>query len=153
MVNFITGTNPVLYILMRSDLTSLNAGKAMAQASHASNAMVHKIKHSGPVPSKHIKQLFNKWEGETKQGFGTCLVLDVGSEEHMVDVINAFQTYQKNVGVKNAEYVSGIILDTTYPVMDGYITHYIAVHTCAYVFMDKNHEGLSQILEHLPLYK
>ena len=30
----------VLYILMRNDLNSLNSGKAMAQASHASNAFV-----------------------------------------------------------------------------------------------------------------
>ena len=31
---------PVLYILMRTDMTSLNAGKAMAQASHATNAFI-----------------------------------------------------------------------------------------------------------------
>ena len=32
--------NPILYILMRTDMTSLNAGKAMAQASHATNAFI-----------------------------------------------------------------------------------------------------------------
>ena len=31
---------PVLYILMRTDMDSMNPGKAMAQASHASNAFV-----------------------------------------------------------------------------------------------------------------
>ena len=30
-------TEPVLYILMRSDMVSLNPGKAMAQAAHAAN--------------------------------------------------------------------------------------------------------------------
>ena len=32
---------PVLYILMRNDMKSMNPGKAMAQASHASNAFVN----------------------------------------------------------------------------------------------------------------
>ena len=32
----------VLYILMRTDMDSLNPGKAMAQASHASNAFVYR---------------------------------------------------------------------------------------------------------------
>ena len=34
-------SNYVLYILMRQDLPSMNAGKAMAQASHASNAFIY----------------------------------------------------------------------------------------------------------------
>ena len=36
-----TESFPVLYILMRKDLKSMNPGKAMAQASHAANAFVH----------------------------------------------------------------------------------------------------------------
>ena len=31
---------PLLYILMRNDMDSMNPGKAMAQASHASNQFV-----------------------------------------------------------------------------------------------------------------
>ena len=41
-------TYPVLYIIMRNDLDSMNPGKAMAQASHASNAFVTKIDKEDP---------------------------------------------------------------------------------------------------------
>jgi hypothetical protein len=32
-----------LYILMRNDLASMNVGRCMAQASHASNAFIYKF--------------------------------------------------------------------------------------------------------------
>ena len=39
---------PVLYILMRTDMDSMNPGKAMAQASHASNQFVAEYQeHAG----------------------------------------------------------------------------------------------------------
>ena len=44
---------PVLYILMRTDMNSMNPGKAMAQASHASNAFItHSLK---PVSYTHLR--------------------------------------------------------------------------------------------------
>ena len=58
----------VLYILMRTDMDSMNPGKAMAQASHASNAFVFRFGK---------ENLVKQWQGETQQGFGTVLVLDV----------------------------------------------------------------------------
>ena len=61
----------ILYILMRNDLVSLNAGKAMAQASHASNAFInnaqkhfsHKEKLKGP-----LQLAVEQWQNETEQG-------------------------------------------------------------------------------------
>jgi hypothetical protein len=55
-----------LYILMRNDLASMNAGRAMAQASHASNAFIHKFGKEPEVKS---------WQRQTTQGFGTAIVL------------------------------------------------------------------------------
>ena len=68
---------PVLYILMRTDMDSMNPGKAMAQASHASNAFV-----SNAEPGYNIdEELFNAWQGSTTQGFGTVLVLGVNEAQ------------------------------------------------------------------------
>ena len=47
----VTDNKPYLYILMRTDLPSLNPGKAMAQAAHAANKMTFIVdKHSQCVP-------------------------------------------------------------------------------------------------------
>ena len=142
---FFDETFPVLYILMRSDLASLNAGKAMAQASHAANAMVYRIKHGKTVTNKHMKNMLNKWETDTKQGFGTCLVLDCHNESDMLEVLSYF-TDEKNA-------IADIINDPTYPVRDGEITHYISLNTCGYVFLDKNDDALCEPLKLFGLYK
>ena len=68
---------PVLYILMRTDMDSMNPGKAMAQASHASNAFV-----SNAEPGYNVdEELFNAWQQSTTQGFGTVLVLGVNEAQ------------------------------------------------------------------------
>ncbi len=56
---------PVLYIVMRNDLPSLNPGKLAAQAAHVANAAVK----SG------AKDAVKAWERQTSQGFGTTIVL------------------------------------------------------------------------------
>ena len=87
-----TKSFPVLYILMRGDLASMNTGKAMAQASHASNAFVFaELKKMLSSPWKSVRDfykvfikgetenasLFIRWVHSTTQGFGTVLVLKV----------------------------------------------------------------------------
>jgi peptidyl-tRNA hydrolase len=61
-----------LYILMRNDLPSMNVGRAMAQASHASNAFIHEYGHLKEVKS---------WQNQTTQGFGTAIVLSANKDE------------------------------------------------------------------------
>jgi peptidyl-tRNA hydrolase len=141
----------VLYILMRTDLPSMNAGKAMAQASHASNAFVHK----GKQDIKGSSDLM-MWQNETKQGFGTVLVLAVNGQE------------LKNT-VKEAErlgFTSGIVIDPTYPfkvngeiatLLDDSVdrreyegnkeyTLYRTENTCGYVFGPKDEPLLKQVV-------
>lgn len=81
---------PVLYILMRNDLSSLNAGKAIAQGSHASNAFVKHIeRHTQNTNARSniltkdqdIIKSFRDWEYSTSQGFGTVLVLEATMKE------------------------------------------------------------------------
>ena len=134
-------TFPVLYILMRSDMVSMNPGKAMAQASHASNAMVHKAKKHG---SAKVQNLLHKWENDTKQGFGTCLVLDVDNEANILDILKSYKG--------NKDVLADIVNDPTYPVRDGDITHYVSINTCGYVFLDKNDTEACEILSAFDLH-
>ena len=112
----------VLYILMRTDMDSLNPGKAMAQASHASNALVYRWGKENIV---------KEWQGETQQGFGTVLVLGVTGDE-MYKVVD---TVKEDLRFKEEVYAD-IIHDPTYPVQDGEVVHHIPVDTCGYVFGD-----------------
>jgi len=83
----------ILYILMRNDLVSLNAGKAMAQASHASNAFIKKY-----GATKQAKE----WAGETAQGFGTVIVLSANKNQLESAINNKFD-------------MADVVIDPTYP--------------------------------------
>ena len=131
---------PVLYILMRTDLDSMNPGKAMAQASHASNAFVAKV--FAMNGTSHNDNLYHAWNDETPQGFGTVLVLGVTESQMRTAVEVADQ----------CEFISDIIHDPTYPLRDGEVTHFIPLDTCAYVFGDKDDEILQSILGNFDLH-
>ena len=151
---------------MRNDLPSLNAGKAMAQASHASNAFIHdatktftnKDKLKGPV------QLgVEKWQSETPHGFGTVIVLSANKKQ--IDDIyeNTFLP---------VDSIVGLVVDPTYPYIvnsevaalinekhhtvnpihksDGNVVLHRQEVTCAYLFGNK--EDLKKIIGHLPLH-
>ena len=132
---------PVLYILMRTDLDSMNPGKAMAQASHASNAFV-----SNAEPGYNIdEELFNAWQQSTPQGFGTVLVLGV-TEAQMRTAVSVAESF----GVDR--FPCDIIHDPTYPLQDGDTTHLIPVDTCGYIFGDKEDPLLESILQNFELH-
>lgn len=115
--------DPCLYILMRSDLASLNPGKACAQATHAANQCVHNIRHADDI---NARSLLRNWEGP--RGFGTCIVLH-----------NTMDAIRTTIGeTKNAGIIAGIIHDPSYPIRDGEVTHEIPLDTCAYVFGDRD---------------
>lgn len=124
----------VLYILMRNDMASMNAGKAIAQGSHASNAFVHHFEgyaqtyNSKPVPDGlEIANMngFNEWSHETSQGFGTAIVLEGSWRdiEPRIDIL------------RSLGYIAGKVFDPGYPIRDGDVMHYIPLNTCAYVFV------------------
>lgn len=132
---------PVLYILMRTDMDSMNPGKAMAQASHASNAFV-----SNAEPGYNIdEELFNAWQGSTPQGFGTVLVLGV-NEAQMRTAVEVAESF----GVD--KFPCDIIHDPTYPLQDGDTTHFIPLDTCGYIFGDKDDPVLQSIIGNFELH-
>ena len=125
---------PVLYVLMRDDLESMNAGKAMAQSNHASDAfnklMLEKF-NAGGSPTAYWARLYQKWKNETSQGFGTVLTLAVNEVQlrTAIDVAKHFQV------------PADIIHDPSYPLVDGEVVHYLPLDTCGFVFGDKNFIG------------
>jgi peptidyl-tRNA hydrolase len=142
----------ILYILMRNDLPSMNPGKAMAQASHAANAFMHRCGKAAEP---------KEWAASTSQGFGTVLVL-AGNETQIEEAV---------IAGKKEGYFSEVIVDPSYPCMvDREIAGLINTGfetaprvergdkvvifrkeaTCAYVFGTK--EDLKPILGHLPLH-
>lgn len=128
---------PILYIIMRNDLASLNAGKAMAQAAHAANALAHKmvkLRDASPV-----KKLYLKWAKETSQGFGTTIVL-AGTVRGFEEATQYIEN-DGGLSFRGEAYAFGVIHDPTYPLRDGSYTHLIPVDTCAYLLADKDSEA------------
>ena len=114
----------VLYVIMRTDLVSLTAGKAMAQANHAFGALKQRIR-SCVVRQKD----YLTWQESTPQEFGTVIVLG-GSEGEI-------QTTLNDIRRLNLPVVAGWVHDPTYPIQDGEVTHLIPLNTCAFVFGTK----------------
>ncbi len=64
--------SPVLYLVMRNDIESLNPGKLAAQAAHCANAAVAAARRS---KNRNVRAALKQWEKESKQDFGTTIVL------------------------------------------------------------------------------
>lgn len=113
----------VLYILMRTDLDSMNPGKAMAQSSHAYGAMKKAVRSNLPMQEK-----YREWIDSTEQEFGTTLVL--GGSEGKIRTAMVKAGYQPNV-------ITGWVHDPSYPITDGAVVHHIPLNTCAFIFGTK----------------
>lgn len=128
--------NATLYILMRQDMTdSLNAGKAMAQAAHAANQFVRDFGNAHTAG-------YYEWMQQGR-GFGTTIVLGVDSEAEL-------RHYLDNAG--RLRHPADIVLDETYPVPDGYVTHLIPVFTCGYIFVKDREDNGGALIEGLDLH-
>lgn len=115
--------NLIFYILMRTDLESLNPGKAMAQASHAYGALKAMIR------TKLFRQnAYVEWMDQTPQEFGTTIVLGGTKEE--IDAAMRLCDTDRNL-------IHGWVHDPSYPLIDGAIVHSIPLSTCAFIFGEK----------------
>ena len=147
--------NLYLYILMRNDLPSMGAGRAAAQASHASNAFIHKFGDNADV---------KLWQAQTPQGFGTAIVLSANLFDIGTALIDSnTQGITISDRVTDPDYVITVPAEVI-PCIDDrridkfepsptdptkYLYHRSEV-TCAYIFGDK--EKLAPILSKFPLY-
>jgi len=137
-----TKVMPFLYILMRSDLESMNPGKSVAQGCHAANQFVHEVEklrnstvgldrvdtheYSYPWIRKNI-DMYDVWD-RSGNGFGTTICLGVD-----YDQLTRIVLATTSMGM-----LSNITHDPSYPIRDGSVTHFIPLDTCGYVFGDKD---------------
>ena len=121
--------NGALYILMRNDMASMNAGKAVAQGAHAAHVFAgyldNYLKDTNKDSDVLLSVKLRNWRDEG-DGFGTVIVLAASGEliEHLIH-----QTLLK------PHILSGLIYDKTYPIRDGLVTHHIDILTCGFIFM------------------
>jgi hypothetical protein len=134
-----------LYILVRTDTKSLNPGKGMAQVAHAANQLsemalrgvkatanaysTEQLKDAHESHAK-LKHAYEEWagEGEDYRGFGTTIVL--ASEEPDQD----FEWVRSELARRQCHVGMGTVVDPTYPVRDGAVTHLVSFPTCMWVF-------------------
>ena len=150
-----------LYILMRTDLPSMGAGRAAAQASHASNAFWHDWGQRAEA---------KEWARQTPQGFGTAIVLGATKEQidaifrSKVDDFNRYlmkswiidPDYAISIPSESAQFIDkdklrrqGGKLEKISDNPEKWILHR-EEKTCAYIFGDR--DDLAPILGSLPLY-
>lgn len=133
---------PILYVLARNDLDSLNPGKLAAQVNHAGTKFVYDAFKNDIDDSKtELDIMFKSWI-ESANGFGTCIVLEAP--------IDKIEGLDKNPLFPPSTTMIGVVKDPSYPVRDGAITHLIPLTTCAYVFGYK--EDLSLIFSNFGLH-
>lgn len=111
-----------LYVLMRTDLASMNAGKAVAHGAHAANQFDAAIKD---VKDKALLAGYEEWV-KSASFFGTTITLAVNEAQ--------LTSHVKAVANASSSVVAGEVFDPTYPIRDGEVTHFIPLTTCGFVF-------------------
>lgn len=153
---------PTLYILMPLDIPSMNPGKAMAQASHASNAFIYgtrqvPINYGTPQQPeyrlgwsdmdlgvhKNVSNTVDSWEESTPQGFGTTIVLGIPEGTSLWSIVEE---------ARSEGFIADVVVDPTYPIRDGRLTHYAPADTCAYVFTNSRKHNQVEALKKFDLH-
>ena len=107
-----------LWLLMRNDMASMNPGKACAQAHHAASQLYAQ----NMIMSSNV---YNMWRRQTGYSFGVVKTLAMPLEQ-----IEHFIT---QATIDSGDNRAALVIDPTYPVRDGDVTHYIHIATCGYI--------------------
>lgn len=110
----------ILYVLMRTDLASLNPGKAMAQSCHAYGALKKAVRSNMVIQPTYIE-----WMNQTEQEFGTTVVL--GGNRGEIE-------YALKMAAHTPDVIATWVHDPTYPIEDGACIHLVPLNACAIVF-------------------
>lgn len=95
-------TTPYLYILVRKDLNSLNAGKAVAHGAHAASQFTYKTMKR--IMAGYTDNEFERWV-TSADGFGTKITLHVTKRELETAVTVA----------QSMAFTAQATIDPTYP--------------------------------------
>jgi peptidyl-tRNA hydrolase len=131
-----------LYVIVRTDMGSMNPGRVAAQVCHAGSQAAQVLRD---VPS------YKEWANESADvhnpgGFGTTIVLNGGSLEGILATLSPMED----------KLHCGAIVDPSYPLRDGNYTHVLKdIKTCVWLFLDDdtNTEQLDMMLSAYELYK
>lgn len=139
-----------LYILMRNDMESMVPGKAIAQGSHATSVFTLEAERAAnDTDATEMLQLgYRAWKASCVDAFGTTIVLGA-SEQQIKDIITEVK-FLSSVD-ETADSYYGIVIDPTYPIRDGKVTHLVPLMTCAYVFCEVDGK-VHKTFGHLGLY-
>lgn len=116
----------ICYVLMRTDLASMNPGKAMAQSHHNYGALKRAVRDSR---DGELKKQYLAWQETTEQDYGTVIVLGGSGDD-----IDWVLTDAKR---SKARVVCGWVWDDKYPLWDGGALHTFRLNTNAFVFGTK----------------
>lgn len=125
-----------LYVIVREDMASMTPGRVAAQVAHA-----HGCAERALIKCKE----WLEWKGD--RGFGTTIVLSNFDDYYKV-YLN-FTDLGKEL--LKGSIVSGVVVDSTYPIKDGNTTHFVSVSTCMWVFVTDMDKCPNRLFE-LPLY-
>lgn len=152
---------PCLYLLMRNDLDSMNAGKAIAHGAHAANQFVYELQDyisSGLDLLETLDYGYKQWQ--STNGFGDTVSLSVSLSElqYIVGAAKMVSGFANGVidptypYVLHKEYADLIQHDYEYPpkpVGDGKVLCVRSETTCGYIFGDRR--DLRSLLKDYPL--
>ena len=125
-------SNPALCIFIRSDMKSMNPGKAAAQAAHRATLFERYIYTETNVA---IRNLYEDWCNSTLQGFGTKLTFSIKESDFAL----LEELYKNDRTFENSLF--GICHDPTYPLQDGNVIHYLPINTGCFMFINANDVG------------
>jgi hypothetical protein len=115
------------YVLMRTDMDSMNYGKGCAQSAHAQKHADMEIWRRETF-GKKVKALYEEWERQTEQGFGVTITKEIDGT--LLPQVVEF--------AKKAGFAAAVTHDPTYPLLDGKVLHLLPVDTCGWVFGPKD---------------
>lgn len=118
----------VQYILMRTDLESLNPGKMAAQACHAANLSFKRLVDVAP------QHEIDSWTEH--RGFGTTIVLDCVDDQTILRAIEDLYPPTLHKDKMEGCLVAGSVVDPTYPIRDGKVVHHINLMTCGWAYVE-----------------
>jgi hypothetical protein len=127
-----------LYVIVRTDMDSMNPGRVAAQVSHAASQVAWA---AFIVPrDSEIQALYAEWVGtraaDQIRGFGTTIVLDGGDNFNELCELGTHH---------------GVVIDPTYPILDGKIVHLVNIPTCSWILARV--KDVPEQIRNLPLYK
>lgn len=157
---------PILYIIARNDLDSMNPGKLAAQVAHGATKLAEDIYKGVGKHNPTLTELYEAWI-KSGGGFGTTITLESSRGD-----LRALGSELLSEGPYN-DLIFDTIVDPTYPFLvnkeylDILLDHDIIVdykkiadnkyaatrveHTCSYLFGDKDVVG--PLVSNFNLYK